>query len=156
MTDRALRGFSGYVMKRAFNAIRDDVNAALAPLGLRMLSFSALALIADNPARRQSQLADALGMERPNVVGLVDELEQAGLITRAPCPTDRRANALNTTEAGKQLYARARREVEDHEARMTAELTAEERSAFLNALRAVETSKGKTEHHDEYGEIPPP
>lgn len=49
---------------------------------------------------RQNALADAVGIEGASLVRLLDELQASGLITREPDPADRRANAVNLTEAG--------------------------------------------------------
>ena len=49
---------------------------------------------------RQNALADAVGIEGASLVRLLDELQASGLITRVPDPNDRRANAVNLTEAG--------------------------------------------------------
>lgn len=49
---------------------------------------------------RQNVLADAVGIEGASLVRLLDELQASGLITREPDPTDRRANAVNLTDAG--------------------------------------------------------
>ncbi len=138
ISDATLRGFCGYVMKRAFNAIQADVNAALAPFELRMLSFSALSVIVDNPGLRQSQLADALSIERPNLVLVVDELERRELITRDRAPDDRRAYALRVTMSGRRLYDRALAAVQAHEAKMTAALSAQERVQLIEALTRIE------------------
>ena len=49
---------------------------------------------------RQNALADAVGIEGASLVRLLDELQSSGLITREPDPADRRANAVNLTDAG--------------------------------------------------------
>lgn len=49
---------------------------------------------------RQNTLAEAIGIEGASLVRLLDELQASGLITRVPDPTDRRANAVNLTQAG--------------------------------------------------------
>ena len=49
---------------------------------------------------RQTVLADAVGIEGASLVRLLDELQAHDLITREPDPTDRRANAVNLTDAG--------------------------------------------------------
>lgn len=138
--DTALRQYSGYTMKRAFNAIQADVNATLAPMGLRMVTFSALAVIADNPGLAQSKLAEVLMIERPNLVVVVDELERSDWITRDRSPTDRRAYQLRCTLAGQQLYATAKLAVQDHDARMTAGLNQEEIVALNSALQRIEAN----------------
>lgn len=137
--DASLRVFVGYNMKRAFHTVQGDVTASLAPLGLRMLTFSALSVIVSNPGLRQSHLADALAIERPNLVLLVDELERADLISRDRAEDDRRAYSLNPTAAGTALCIRAREAVLDHDRRMTRDLTPEERSALIRALQSIET-----------------
>ncbi|WP_422178019.1 MarR family winged helix-turn-helix transcriptional regulator [Aestuariivita sp.] len=138
ISDATLRSFSGYVMKRAFNAIQADVNAALAPLELRMLTFSALSVIVDNPGLRQSQLADTLSIERPNLVIVVDELERRDLINRNPAPDDRRAYALQATLRGMRLYKKALVAVQAHEARMTRGLSEEDRQTLIAMLSRIE------------------
>jgi DNA-binding MarR family transcriptional regulator len=139
ITDARLRRFTGYTMKRAMTGIQTDVNTALAPLGLRMLSFSALSVIAENPGLRQSQLAEALLMERPNMTPVVDALERSGWIARAPAPDDRRAYALTLTDAGTQVFAAAERAVEAHEAHMTGGLSTRDRDRLIAMLREIET-----------------
>lgn len=141
--DATLRQFSGYGMKRAFNAVQADLNAALAPHGLRMLTFSALVIVVDNPGLRQSQLADALAIERPNLVLVVDELERAEWITRNPAPGDRRAYALTPTEAGRRLYAQAVASVQAHEAEMTRALSDAERESLKSALARIEAARNE-------------
>src|SRR5690242_5467455 len=54
---------------------------------------------------RQNALADAVGIEGASLVRLLDELQASGLITREPDPNDRRANAVNLTEAGWAIVA---------------------------------------------------
>ena len=107
VSDKCLRVYAGYSMKRAFNAIRADVTETLRPFGLRMVTFSALSIVVENPGLRQGQLADALSIERPNLVALVDELERLGLVERAKSPDDGRALALTPTARGRALCKRA-------------------------------------------------
>jgi DNA-binding MarR family transcriptional regulator len=140
--DATLREFSGYAMKRAFNAIQTDVNAVLAPFDLRMVTFSALVVIVDNPGLRQSQLADLLSIERPNLVVILDELERRELISRGRAADDRRAYALQVTLAGRRLHDKALAAVRAHEARMTAGLSEAERADLVRMLRRIEQNGG--------------
>ncbi|MEL6451665.1 MAG: MarR family transcriptional regulator [Pseudomonadota bacterium] len=138
VSDRALRAFVGYNMKRAFNVLQADLARTLAPFGLRMLTFSALALIVENPGLRPSQLAARLSVERANVVVYVDRLEEAGWVTRAPCAEDRRAYALQCTLAGRQVYDKARAAVDAHDQRMLDGLSRAEIAAVHKALARIE------------------
>lgn len=142
MNDATLRSFAGYAMKRAFNAIQADVNAVLAAFDLRMVTFSTLVIIVDNPGLRQAQLAEILAIERPNLVLIIDELERRDLICRDRAADDRRAYAVQVTLAGRRLHDKALAAVRAHDTRMTAGLTQQERAQLAAALQIVE-SNGK-------------
>lgn len=138
--DATLRRFLGYDMKRAFAVIQSDVNAVLAPFGLRMVTFSVLVVIRDNPRLRQTQLAEILSLEKPNLVLILDQLERLKTVVRARAPDDRRAHELNITLQGRRLCDRALEAVDAHDARMAEGLSLEERQALHTALRHVETN----------------
>ena len=120
IADDTLAGLVGYRLRRASNAIQGDLSETLKPFELRMITFTALVLIRDNAGLSQSRLAAAMDVERPNLVVIVDELENRDLITRERVPTDRRTYALNTTPAGETLCAEALEAVKAHEVRMLA------------------------------------
>jgi DNA-binding MarR family transcriptional regulator len=135
--DATLRQALGYHMKRAFNVIQSDLSETLKPLGLRMLTYTALVLIVDNPGLSQSQLADAMDIERPNLVVIVDELEQNELIMRERVPSDRRTYALNATLAGRQLYKRAVAAVKNHEARLLSKFDDQQLAMAKTVLQSI-------------------
>lgn len=54
---------------------------------------------------RQATLAEALGMEGPSLVRLLDQLCAAGLVQRREDPTDKRAKTLHLTDKGSTLTA---------------------------------------------------
>ena len=141
VSDDILRGFLGYNLKRAFNVVQADLLQTLKPFELRMLTFSALALIVENPGLRQSQLATAMDIERPNLVVIIDELEQRELITRNRVPTDRRAYGLKATLAGRQLLEKAVAAVKEHEEALLRDIDAETRATVAAAMRAIQRSK---------------
>jgi DNA-binding MarR family transcriptional regulator len=104
----ALDGIIGYRLRRAQLAVFAEFAAAFRELSLRPADYSALVLIADNPGRRQADLALALTMQRANLVALIDGLEARGFVERRPVAGDRRSNALFLTEEGEALTAKAR------------------------------------------------
>ena len=121
-SDALLRQFVGYNMKRAYMQVQDDLAETLAPLGLRIGTYSALAVVVSSPGISQTQLALVLDIKRSGVVVVVDELEGAGVLERAPVPGDRRAYSLRVTPAGKQLWQKAEAAVRAHEAALFADL----------------------------------
>lgn len=137
INDKTMRRFVGYHMKRAFNVIQADLTDVLQPLDLRMLTYTALVLIVDNPGLSQTQLAAAMDVERPNLVVIIDELERRELIVREKVPTDRRTYALKATLAGQRLYEKAVAVCIAHEARLLAGLDDATRDTLIKALSAV-------------------
>lgn len=137
VTDEELRQFIGYSMKRVYLHVHEDLEKVLTPLGLRTRTFSALAVIIENPDITQTQLSQSLGIERSGAVVLVDELESAELISRGRVPGDRRSYALRATLAGRRLWERAEAQVADHEKAVFARLDAAERAQLLSLLHRV-------------------
>lgn len=132
-----LNSFVGYHMKRAFNVVQADLTLTLKQFDLRMLTYTALILIVDNPELSQTQLAAAMDIERPNLVVIVDELEHRELIVRDRVPTDRRVYALKVTLAGRRLCDKAVTACLAHEARLFAGLDTETVDVLIAALSAV-------------------
>lgn len=55
---------------------------------------------------RPGQVADAVGIEPPSLVRIIDQLVAAGLVLRQDDPSDRRAKTLTLTSAGKNIAER--------------------------------------------------
>lgn len=97
----------GYRLRRAQLAVFQRFNAAFEALDLRPAEYSVLVLITDNPGRKQTEIAEILGIKRANFVALVTGLETRGLIERQAAPGDRRANALYLTASGVEFLSAA-------------------------------------------------
>jgi len=136
--DRILRSFAGYGLKRAWMAVQSDLTRALEAFDLRLVSYSALAIIVDNPGLRPSHLADMMALERSNLVGLIDLLEQRGLIERRACRNDRRAQTLYATRAGKALQDKAGAAIAVREEALFAGITTVERTSLVKSLQTIE------------------
>lgn len=141
VSDSTLRSLYGYQIKRAFNVIQSDLNRTLKPFELRMITYTALVLIVDNPGLRQSQLAAAMDVERPNLVVIIDELERRELIVRDKLPSDRRAYALKATLAGRQLYEKAVAAVQAHEDRLVQGITPEALKGAMKVMQLIEANR---------------
>jgi DNA-binding MarR family transcriptional regulator len=77
-------------------------------------------------------------LERSTMVGVVDSLEERGLIERRR-GSDRRTNGLWLTRPGRLLAARLRRRIERHERGVAAGLSDAERAQLLNLLEKLAT-----------------
>src|SRR5947209_12117053 len=87
----------------AFHTLRRRVEELLAPYGLALSQFEALARIGLKPGMVQQDLVPQLLVTKGNVGAMLDRLESGHLIERRPDPQDRRANRLFLTRSGKAL-----------------------------------------------------
>jgi DNA-binding MarR family transcriptional regulator len=131
--DEHLTDFAGYNLKRLFTLVQNDLARELAELDLRIISYSVLSVVVHNPGINQTRVAEALKLERSNLVQIVDELASRGLLARAPIENNKRSHALVPTPEGSALVDTADEAVTAHEARMFANLSITER-ATLNRL----------------------
>jgi len=138
-----LRQFIGYNMKRAYLVVQSDMNRVLSELGMRQATFAPLAIIIENPDITQTQLGQALSIERSGVVLIVDEMEEAELISRNRVKSDRRSYALRATLKGRQLWEKACVRVQQHEDAIMQDLPDDARSALKTFLNTIEAT-GRT------------
>lgn len=142
LAETNLRQFVGYEMKMAYLLIHQDMLRKLKPSGLRIVTFSALGIVVENPDISQTQLAQALQIERSGVVVIVDELENADLILRNRVEGDRRSYALRATLKGRNLWSRTEKHVHEHEDGILAGLTGAERETLKALLgRIIEDNR---------------
>jgi DNA-binding MarR family transcriptional regulator len=74
--------------------------------GISLPQYRLLVSITGRP-QRASELALHVGVSRPALTSIVDGLEQAGLLRRAPVLSDGRGIQLVVTDAGRVAVARA-------------------------------------------------
>ncbi len=128
---------SSFLLARANARSLSLGNAALAPLGLKVRSYSVLALAAGDERLSQRDLAAFLRLDPSQVVALVDDLESRDLVERVSDPADRRANAVVATSEGEAIVARARQALGDADARLFAGLDDDERKALDAILTRI-------------------
>ncbi|MCW2794112.1 MAG: transcriptional regulator, MarR family [Nocardioides sp.] len=125
-----LGALSARVTRRLIDAERPLLEAH----GLSMWAYIALSHLAREPVGTQLALAQAINYDKTRLIGLLDELERDGLITRKPDPADRRARTVDLTAAGRRRHAAARADVRAMEDEFLGDLGAAERDGFLLAL----------------------
>ena len=134
-----LTSIVGYPLRRAQIAVFEDFARRFSALGLTPAQYSTLVAIGDNSGRNQSEIAGALGIQRPNFVAMMDGLERRGLAERTRSGADRRSNAVALTPAGRALLANGRIEQAASEAAIDALLGPDTRAALITALLRLAT-----------------
>lgn len=111
--------------------------ARLEPLGLSPRSVGVLGNLATRGPCIQQALADILGMHRNNMVGVIDELEAAGLVRRHRSSADRRAFEIHLTDDGVRVVADVTRELVELDRDVGAGLTVGEQRDLADLLGRV-------------------
>jgi len=127
----------GYPLRRAQVAVFTDYARTVGELDIRPAQFSALVVIGANQGLTQSAIAATLGIDRSATVGLLDSLEERGLLVRVPSQVDRRSNAIVLTAAGHDMLEAVKQKVREHDRRMTSGMTADERATLLRLLHKL-------------------
>jgi DNA-binding MarR family transcriptional regulator len=118
-------------------------------LGLDLRLVMALSYLADHDDSPQQALVDALCMDAKNVVLLLNELEDRGLLIRRRDSEDRRRHRVNITDAGRQALLRAGHAMEPVEDVVLQALDAEERTTLWRLLaRALHEVEDDGVEHD--------
>ncbi|WP_310567332.1 MarR family transcriptional regulator [Hydrogenophaga sp.] len=134
-----LESLLGYNARRAALAVIGVFLQRMAPFGLRPVDFSVLTLIAHNPGITSRQICAALDILPPNLVGMVKSLDKRGLIERRAHPTDRRAQGLHLSPAGRKLQKSAQATATQLESDVASRLSAAELDTLKSLLRKVYT-----------------
>jgi len=124
---------TSFLLKRLGFAAKDQAMEAYERSGLHPYHHAVLAVLDEGSRETQGAIADALGYDRGQLVGLLDELEDRGLVERRRDPADRRRHIVRLTPAGKRALAKLRALARQFDDEFLASLDENER-AQLHAL----------------------
>jgi DNA-binding MarR family transcriptional regulator len=113
---------------------RRAAEASIAPGGLRPRHVIALTLLSDHGPANQGGLGDALGLDPSNVVALLNELEERGLVTRRRDPADRRRHIVELSTPGHAELKAAQQRLSCVEDELFRALTSDERVTLYKLL----------------------
>jgi MarR family transcriptional regulator, lower aerobic nicotinate degradation pathway regulator len=99
---------TGFLLKRLGFDIKEKNYAAFEPTGFSPLHYAVLSLLDEGARRTQGEIADALGYDRSQLVGILDDLQDRGLVERERDREDRRRHSVRLTPPGKECLAELR------------------------------------------------
>jgi DNA-binding MarR family transcriptional regulator len=124
----------GALFTRVSRRLIDAERPLLTARGLTMWGYILLSQLLRAPAPTQQTLAGAIGYDKTRLIGLLDELEREGLLTRAPDRNDRRARVVHITAKGRRRHAAARKDIRAMEDEFMRQLEPYERQTLLAVL----------------------
>lgn len=87
---------------------------------------------------RQNALAEAVGIEGPSLVRLLDQLEKVGLVLRKEDPLDRRAKVLSLTPAGKKIVTKMEADLTRLRETVFADVSAADLEASMRVFTVIQ------------------
>jgi MarR family transcriptional regulator, lower aerobic nicotinate degradation pathway regulator len=126
-----------FLLKRLGLSVKERTMAGYEETDLHPYHHAILIVLDDGSRETQGSIADVLGYDRGQLVGLLDELEDRGLVERRRDPNDRRRHLVTLTANGKRTLRRLRslsRRIEDE---FLTPLTDDERSTLHSLLLSL-------------------
>jgi DNA-binding MarR family transcriptional regulator len=102
--------------------------------GFSQYHYSVLAMLDERPRETQAAIADSLGLDRSQLVRILDALEDDGLVTRLRDRSDRRRHMVSLTTAGRRQLRRLRDTIDGLEEELLAPLDESSRQTLHTLL----------------------
>lgn len=130
--DDLLEELTSWNPRERAGALRHWLRGSLSLVHLHVLTV----LEADGPLS-MGKLAEALDVSVASATGIVDRMEQRGLVERRHQPDDRRVILVHPTDAGDSVFRDLAIERRKHLAGLLDRMTDTELESFLTGLRAM-------------------
>lgn len=152
MPENAPRGASDAARARLRDAVLDEL-AAHSPAaamrymrhrpggGLSLVHLNVLTVLDMDGTLPMRALAESLDVSQASATGIVDRMEQRGLVERLRDDADRRVVRVALTDEGRRLIAGLAAERRDHLARILDRLTDAELDGLLLGTRALRRAR---------------
>jgi DNA-binding MarR family transcriptional regulator len=135
-----LRGCTGFLLSRVGIATKLAAMEEFENAGFSPYSYAVLAVLAEGATETQATIADTLDLDRSQMVGILDELEERGLIERRRHQTDRRRHMVSITPSGKKQLVKMRGLIKDLEDSLLGALDHDERATLQDFLQRIAAS----------------
>ncbi|MFI6804910.1 MarR family winged helix-turn-helix transcriptional regulator [Streptomyces luteogriseus] len=133
----AIRSLPSWLLGRAAARGRALVAEALAGEDMRMWHHVVLSAVRDLAPVAQADLGRGVRLDPKDLVGVLNDLQAAGLVVREPDPKDRRKNAVSLTERGARLLKRCEKAARAANDELLAPLSRAEREQFMALLLRI-------------------
>ena len=101
-----------FYLGKAYQRVTQSAKQRLAPYGVTPVQYALLKVLWEQDNQSGAELGERLLLDSATMTGLLDRLEQAGLIERKAHATDRRVNQVVLTARGRDLQVPLDREMD--------------------------------------------
>ena len=130
---------AGYLANHQARLFAQALAERINPMGLAPAQFQCLLELWREDGLTQRDLVQRLDVEQATMANTLKRMERDGLIERRAHEGDARARTIHLTGRARDLQGPAQAEAQAVNARATAEMSDEERTAFLDLMtRAVD------------------
>ncbi len=92
-----------FTLTKAQQAVQQLFKVELAPFGITPGQYAILSCLWEDDGQTPRQLAERLSLDSSSITGILDRVEQKGLIQRQAVPRDRRTLQVVLTSKGREL-----------------------------------------------------
>ncbi len=137
MKSKQLQKEVGYHLKRSYLQVIEHFHVDMTEVNLRPAEYSILSMVSENEQVTAKKLSKALNIAPPNLVSLIDTLEEKRLIRKSVNENDRRSQILHITKDGETLLTQAIQTSANSQKRALANLTNDEVNVLISLLRKI-------------------
>jgi MarR family transcriptional regulator, lower aerobic nicotinate degradation pathway regulator len=129
-----LRSMPSWLLNQVALPAQRIVAEVLGSIGARRQHYSVLSALEEFGPASQAALGRRCGIDRSDMVALVNELAAAGRLERTPDPDDRRRNVIAITDAGREFLSQLDRLLKVAQDDLLAPLSVPERAELARLL----------------------
>ena len=133
----AIRSLPSWLLGRAAARGRALVAQALAAEGMKMWHHVVLSAVRDLAPVAQADLGRGVRLDPKDLVGILNDLQSAGLVVRETDPRDRRKNAVSLTDEGVRMLTRCEKVAREANDALLEPLSPAERERFMDLLTRI-------------------
>jgi len=135
-------------LRAAYLSMHRQTNIYLAPHEITADQFVLLALLSEQDGITQQELARRATSDPNTIRAMLVLLENRGLITRRPHPTDGRAYSVALTRMGRHTYAKLTRRISTLQDKLLNLFGLEESENVVEFLRRISEAMADSENND--------
>lgn len=132
-----LANLIGYHIHRAQVRVYRDFLKNVSTGQITPAQYTALTLIHANPGLSQTALGKVMETDKAPIMGLIDRLQDRGLVQRKRSTRDRRRHELYLTKLGERTLHKLDDNVIDQDRRLCTNISRSEKKKLIELLRRV-------------------